>query len=174
MSYIDYTEHFHHPANNFATGDFLGEESEYAFANKFTDKYNKLISSDDAGNVAVRELPVSGYGIPDLVVIRCNKPQNKQTIQSFEFKLNNWRAGLMQAHRYKYFSNTVILVIPHSKMKKVQDNIELFRSLNVGLWGFHQESGAITKRFTPRAKKSHNARLFSLVMGKAALLANQI
>ncbi|MFA6103089.1 MAG: hypothetical protein WCV67_07490 [Victivallaceae bacterium] len=173
MGYIDYTEHFHHPANNFATGDFRGEESEYAFANKFTDEYNKLISSDDTHTVAVRELPMSGYGIPDLVMIRLKKPHNKQTIQSFEFKLSNWRAGLMQAHRYKYFSNTVILVIPHNKMKKVQEHIELFHSLNVGLWGFHQESGSIIKRFTPRSKKSHNIRLFSQVMEKTSLLTNQ-
>ncbi len=168
MDYIDYNQHFHHPANNFVNGDFQGAQSEYEFGNRFAKTFNKI---SGCKIIAFRELPVPGSGIADFVVIKtteCVKKNNfKTTVQAFEFKLKDWRSGLMQAHRYKYFSNSSILVIPADKIKLVQKSLVLFKQLGVGLWAFNISSGTITKKFTPRPKKIPDAKRAAYVLDKA-------
>jgi hypothetical protein len=80
------------------------------------------------------------------------------TVRAFEFKLSDWHKGLMQAHRYKYFSHASILVLPKHKMKTVGPQIDLFRKLRVGLWGFSPKTGTITCSYTPRPIKQHIAK----------------
>jgi len=75
------------------------------------------------------------------------------TVRAFEFKLSDWRKGLMQAHRYKFFSNVSVLVLPKHKMKSVAPEIDIFRRLRVGLWGFSPEKGTIVCLYTPRPIK---------------------
>ena len=117
--------------------------------------------------VICREAPISGNGIADLLVFNWfsqeNQPLSKfndfldlnPTIRAFEFKLKNWRSGIMQAHRYKYFSNSSILVVPKGKLKSIDSDLDIFRTLRVGLWAFNPETGGITIRYTPRPKKQH-------------------
>jgi len=75
------------------------------------------------------------------------------TVRAFEVKLSDWRRGLMQAHRYSFFSDAAILVIPDSKLPLAKKSLPTFRSLNVGLWGYNEISKAITKVLTPRPKR---------------------
>jgi hypothetical protein len=105
----------------------------------------------------------------DLVVVNTDDPFNvlaDSVIRSFEFKLDNWRTGLMQAHRYKYFSNASILVLPIYKMKPAEERLDLFRGLGVGLWGFSIETGTIVRKYTPRPVKAPSMKRFSELMKK--------
>jgi hypothetical protein len=108
---------------------------------------------------------VYGNGIADLLVFSWSDTLAQQestsldleqldpTVRAFEFKLSDWRRGMMQAHRYKYFSHASILVLPKNKMKSVKPQLDLFRKLRVGLWGFLPETGSITCFYTPRPKQ---------------------
>lgn len=167
MNYIDYQHHFHHPANNFSNGDYWGDQSEFAFGNRFAEQLSQIYDSDV---IAFRELPVPGTGIADFVIVNLTasgKSNRKTTIQSFELKLKDWRSGLMQAHRYKYFSNAAILVIPSEKTKTAQASIGLFKQLNVGLWSFNTASGTISKKFTPRPRKIPDNKRAAYILDKA-------
>jgi hypothetical protein len=167
MPFIDYRIHFHHPANNFVKGDLWGTQSEHEFGNRFADTFSKSFNSNI---IAIRELPVPGSGIADFVVIKpsesIKKSNSKTSVQAFEFKLKNWRNGLMQAHRYKYFSNSSILVMPMDNIKPAQESLDLFKQLGVGLWAFNASSGAITKRFTPRPKKVLDVKRAAYILEK--------
>ena len=168
MTFIDYRLHFHHPANNLVRGDLWGDQSENEFGNRFADAFGRSFGNNV---ITIRELPVPGTGIADFVVIRkgnikgTNRAETK--IQAFEFKLKNWRGGLMQAHRYKFFSNSAILVIPAEKIRLAQKSLNLFKQLGVGLWGFNSSSGAVTKKFTPRHRKVRDLKRSAYVMEKA-------
>lgn len=162
---------FHHPVLNLTRGkDRQNPEDDFAgrFVRSYSQRFNSIHSQlQDQKTLFVREFPVSGNGIADLVVLNWNennhspengivKPKKSDPIfRAFEFKLSNWKKGLMQAHRYTFFSNASILVIPNNKMKTVCKKIDLFRTLRVGLWGFNLSTETITRIYTPRPKKQH-------------------
>lgn len=168
MTFKDYQNNYHHPVHNFNHADFWGKNSEHEFGNHFVRWFGSLA---DKNIVAIRELPVPGSGIADLVVVKehdCVKiNQPKTTVQAFEFKIKDWRKGLMQAHRYKYFSNSSILVVPSHTVKSAEKSIDLFKQLGVGLWAFNVSSLTVTKRFTPRPKKVMDAKRAAYVLDKA-------
>jgi len=168
MTFIDYRKYFHHPANNFVSSDIWGKDSEHEFGNSFAKWFNNI---SNGIVTAIRELPVPGSGIADLIIIKrteCMKTRKlKTTVQAFEFKLKDWRKGLMQAHRYKYFSNSSVLVVPAHIVKSAQNSLDLFKQLDVGLWVFNISSGAVTKKFTPRPKKVVDTRRAAYILDKA-------
>ena len=61
----------------------------------------------------------------------------------------------MQAHRYRFFADAAILVIPTAKLPAVS-NLDTFKNIRVGLWGYSEATQGITKVYTPRPK--HPAR----------------
>jgi len=161
---------FHHPQRNFSTSGNRRKEPEADFAKSFACTYKRKFQrvhtcSTNQETLFVREVPVSGNGIADLLVLNWRSDliskeyspldikQAGTTIRAFEFKLSNWRGGLMQAHRYKYFSHVAILVIPRKKIKTVAEHIGMFQTLGIGLWGFEPETQIITKIYTPRPKQ---------------------
>lgn len=161
---------FHHPQLNLSANGKVKESSEDDFASYFAQAYQSQFSQIHSRTTRketlfVREVPVSGNGIADLLVLSwatsltCSSTLSSSpldvapTIRAFEFKLSNWRNGMMQAHRYKYFSHASILVVPKSKLKVVKPRLALFRTLRVGLWGFEPESARIHCLFTPRPKQ---------------------
>ncbi|MBM4309499.1 MAG: hypothetical protein FJ119_00915 [Deltaproteobacteria bacterium] len=113
-----------------------------------------------------REIPINGYGIADFVALYFNpdnlpahdQPQNvidfikvaKPILRAFELKISNWRKALMQAHRYRYFANVSIVVLPDEALHTASRFIETFKTIKVGLWGFSQGSGSIKQLYTPR------------------------
>ncbi|MBL7181312.1 MAG: hypothetical protein ISS65_14070 [Desulfobacterales bacterium] len=160
---------FRNPQKNFSGGN-KRPNPEAMFAEQFARSYRDRFSQIHSGTckdrtLFVREVPVSGNGIADLLVfswsntltpqesISLDLEQLDPTVRAFEFKLSDWRKGMMQAHRYKYFSNASILVLPRNKMKSVKPELDLFRKLRVGLWGFLPETGSITCFYTPRPKQ---------------------
>jgi hypothetical protein len=116
-----------------------------------------------------REVPMNGLGIADFVVVSWNPnkliDENSVSnvtdfsktalpvIRAFELKMSNWRRALMQAHRYKYFADVSIVVLPHDKMKIASSYLSTFKSVKVGLWGFNPRNNRIITRYTPRLAK---------------------
>jgi len=161
---------FHHPQLNLAGNGKIRERPEADFVAHFAQVYQSQFlqihsRTTRKETLFVREVPVSGNGIADLLVLSWaasiapsdsfSLPLTEvaSTIRAFEFKLSNWRNGMMQAHRYKYFSHASILVVPKIKLKAVKPQLELFKTLRVGLWGFESETGSITCLYTPRPKQ---------------------
>lgn len=159
----------YNPQNNFSLIDpKKTPEAKFAeqFAMAYRDRFTKIhYGTNKCRTLFVREVPVFGNGIPDLLVFSWSNDQEKEllspldfeklapTLRAFEFKVSDWRKGLMQAHRYKYFSHASILVLPSQKIKPAEQRIDLFRKLRIGLWGFSPETGSIGCFYTPRPIK---------------------
>jgi hypothetical protein len=155
---------------NLAANGGLREQPEDEFASHFAKAYQSQFSQIHSRTTRketlfVREVPVFGNGIADLLVLSWatnltysdSLPSSPMgvtpTIRAFEFKLSNWRNGMMQAHRYKYFSHASILVVPKAKLKIILPQFELFKKLRVGLWGFEPISSGIYPLYTPRPRQ---------------------
>jgi hypothetical protein len=165
-----YQHHAHNPQKNFrVSGPKQNLEAKFAeqFTLAYRDRFVKIHSGTSKGNALfIREVPVFGNGVPDLLALSWSHDSVMQvasyldfeklnpTVRAFEFKLSDWRKGLMQAHRYKYCSHASILVLPIHKKKIAESRIDIFRKLRVGLWGFSPETGAIVCLYTPRPLKN--------------------
>ena len=129
-----------------------------------------------------REVPVNGFGIADLVTVSWEMtfdswPQTgmsgalRPTVRAFEFKLSNWRKGMMQAHRYRFFADVAVLVLPTPNLAVAEPWISTFQKLNVGLWGFNEMTGAISPIITPRprmpAGRGHREKAINRVLNTA-------
>ncbi|MEK6700262.1 MAG: hypothetical protein AABZ10_14620 [Nitrospirota bacterium] len=102
-----------------------------------------------------RELHIPGLGIADIVSI-CISPR-KKTLQAFEMKIRDWRKALAQSYRYKYFADSVYVVLPPDEADKAKLDLSIFRAINVGLWAYNSESGVIDKIFNPKKDKPKSA-----------------
>ena len=121
-----------------------------------------------------REIPINGYGIADFVAVYCNKTNdNSQSllskidssvIRAFELKISDWRRAMMQAHRYRYFANSSIVVLHSDKLKNAFEYIDTFKKINVGLWAFNPINNKIITCYTPRPKTPLEPKYKSLVM----------
>ena len=122
--------------------------------------HHKTIKKEIA---CVRHVAINGFGIADLVSISWTPFMNKTglsieeflmnykpTIRAFEVKLVNWRKGMTQAHRYKYFADAAILVIPYERIVNALEYLETFKKIHIGIWGFDNKSMRIIPIFTPR------------------------
>lgn len=158
---------------------------EELFAESFARTYDRKFSWLHSGSTRLertmaREIPVNGFGIADLVAVSWALPPNgwsedetraefQPTVRAFEFKLNDWRKGLMQAHRYRFFADVSVLVLPVTKLDVAKPYLETFRKLNVGLWGFKENTGSITMVLTPRPRmpvdRDHRDKAIRRVIG---------
>ena len=167
-----HTCRFHHPQENFkaSRGRSTGPEAEFAdsFARCYQGRFlNTHPGTTKPQTLFIREVPVHGNGIADLMVLSWNSAKAFQkkscfdlaetdpTIRAFEFKMADWRSGMMQAHRYKYFSHVSVLVVPKNKLGPPTNHLHLFHTLRIGLWGFDPESHTILTVYTPRPKRQH-------------------
>jgi hypothetical protein len=168
-----------HPVNNFTSGNYWGGGSEFEFGNRFIDAYKEQISKIHCKSIfenltLMREVKVSGCGISDLVTISNRTPNEnngKLIVRTFEFKLNDWRKGIMQAVRFKNYSHVSILVIPLAKTKAAVDYLNLFEQLKIGLWGFDSDLKNIKPIYTPRRSKALDARKLSYIINQAELFS---
>jgi hypothetical protein len=116
-----------------------------------------------------RDFALQGYGIPDLITFAWNTQQTsvlslealrqklqRQQFTAFELKLHDWRKGLVQAYRYRYFCDCSIVVLPSGVAERASQHLELFASLDVGLWSFAPDTDVITKYFTPHQGTARN------------------
>lgn len=93
--------------------------------------------------------PKGLFGIPDLLIVKSGKTKGKKlTTTSFEMKLRNWKRALIQAIKYKAFSNYAYVVVDHYYASPAIKNIERFKAANVGLVSI-EHSGKVHKHFRP-------------------------
>jgi len=66
--------------------------------------------------------------------------QESDNIWAFDLKAPNWKRALQQATLYKAFANYVVAVRPSDEEEALQEKLELFAELNVGLLLFNPQS----------------------------------
>ena len=127
-----------------------------------------------ARGVGGREFEMFNYGIADFVWIawrakshpaeatalameKIQQHLQKHLLTAFELKLHDWRRGLSQAYRYRYFADRAIVVLPPQAARLARANVSLFRRLKVGVWSFDKTTGKIHPIFTPAKTKARNA-----------------
>lgn len=135
------------------------------FARAYLSQHVALHHGTDKRDIAcVRQVAVNGFGIADLVTVAWKQigdnwqplgadeliQKIRPTVRAFEVKLNSWRKGMTQAHRYRYFANAAILVLPVGKCELAVTYLDTFRRIRVGLWGFDPSSNRIVAHYTPR------------------------
>lgn len=178
-----------HPQQNLRPAEKGFEEPEAEFADHFAAVYKSAFPKVHAKTTRrrtlfVRELPVSGSGIADLVVLNWsgrNAPRDDEdvdlprfspTVRAFEVKLKNWRGGLMQAHRYSYFSHAAMLVVPITSLATIRNHLNLFKTLRVGLWGFDRGAERIAPLYTPRPRRQQVPKLAARALTAAIGIAS--
>lgn len=84
-------------------------------------------------------------------------------IWAFELKLHDWKRAVFQALRYKAFANYVIVVFPVERKRILNENIELFNQLNIGVIVFDASTGKY--EVIVKAKKSTaTSKVYTLYM----------
>ena len=131
----------------------------HAFAYNF--KSRLLLQKSNKKYILARELDLNGYGIADLIFWEYHIKNSENyllntTITAFEIKIKDWKRAIIQAYRYKYYSNRAIVVIPTEYSNKAILNKKLFQDLDVGLWAFDKKDQKISKIYTPRKRKPIN------------------
>ncbi len=71
-----------------------------------------------------------------------------------EAKIRDWRRGLYQAYRYKWFSNASYLAVHHKFVDAAKNNIDEFIRLNVGLAEVFDEKIRVIHKPTPERPMS--------------------
>lgn len=146
------------------------QNPEAVFAEQFARSYQRKFleihsRTSKQQTLFIREVPVSGNGIADLLAFSwAHGAENyaitplifknfSPTLRAFEIKISDWRKGLMQAHRYCYFSHASFLVLPWNKRNVIELHLNTFKTLRIGLWLFDTKSDRIINIFTPRPRE---------------------
>jgi len=163
---------FKHPRSNLPRHTSQVQK-ENKFAIEFARQYleqNRIIhgGTSKTSIELAREIGVNGLGIADIVAVawiprRGRRPSKPRTVRhflrecspsvrAFEIKITDWRKGLMQAHRYRYFAHVAIVVVPPSAASIARKYLDTFKRLKVGLWSFDMDSKKINTFYSPRRK----------------------
>jgi hypothetical protein len=90
----------------------------------------------------------------DFSAIALYKQLWRRKLIAFEGTLKDWKKGLQQGYRYRYFADKSILVMPVESIRPALSNLPQFQRLEVGLWAFDKQSGKITEHFSPNRAKA--------------------
>jgi hypothetical protein len=134
----------------------------------FLRKFERVYLPEERNTaVAGREFGLEGFGRADIVWLAWQSRESgdeftalalKKRIRltAIEGKISDWRKGLQQAFRYRYFAHRSLLVLPTRTAEAAARFLATFRRLGIGLWGFDEETGRLHKWFTPRSKRPLN------------------
>jgi len=157
-----------------------------AFARAYSEKAVSLHAGSLKTEMAVaREIPVPGFGIADLLAVSWNPDASGAatldefvdgsgfTSRAFEVKLDDWKSGLSQATRYRFFAHQSILVLPPATCERALVFIDTFTKVRIGLWSFDAATGRITAFHTPRALAPKSPRSHRVALEKMNRAARQ-
>lgn len=141
---------------------------------KESDLFEVAFASDYIQNLINSELhlkyliePKGLFGIPDLLIINADPSQVgcKEHLQTFAFemKLRKWKRALIQAFRYKAFSNYSYVLVDMDHVNPALYNIEQFKISNVGLISVNQY-GNYHVHFQPYFDSPFSFKLESVVI----------
>ncbi len=177
---------FAEPKRNLPTHVSRRTTPEDRFTLAFAKAYQDTLVAIHRGSIKhtvalVREIPVNGYGITDLLAIcwsglpdehfpdvRSFVEVAKPTCRAFEMKLTNWQKALSQASRYRNFSHQAVVVLPPATCRLAVRAIETFKLVRVGLWSFDPKSNRIQTFYTPRPHIPRSNRYWLESIEKAA------
>lgn len=156
-----------------------------AFARAYRDQYLSIHSRSTHQDLTlVREIPVNGYGITDLLAVGWTQVGQEQfptaeafaqvakpTCRAFELKLNDWRKALMQGGRYWNFAHQAIVVLPPQATTLAARYLDTFKRIRVGLWSFDAQTGKIQVFHTPRKHTPRSLKYWYQSLEKAARAA---
>ena len=147
------------------------KRGESNFLGKFERAYLAETLLESAPFARGREFSLTGYGRADLVWLAWRGQasedfsamavQRRVRLTAIEAKLKDWRKGLAQAARYRYFANRAVLVLPPAAAASALPYLNTFKKLGVGLWGFDMKSGKITRHTTPRETAPLNSQAYA-------------
>src|SRR3989304_10533981 len=124
----------------------------------YQENLNKRTDPDRSFKIA-RELYIHGFGIADIVSVFVSPL--KTTLYAFEMKIKDWRKALAQAYRYKYYADSVFVVLPPDEAVKAKQSLPIFHAINVGLWAFDAENKVIERIYNPHKDKPISATAYS-------------
>lgn len=120
---------------------------EDQFVNAFLKTYIKTVKSS---SLFIKETPAPCLGIAD--VLHCAGVEKSnghitriRGLLAFEMKIGHWKKALLQAHKYSYFADKVIVVLPVEKSNAAINNIQWFEKLGISLWAFDMPNKKIKK-----------------------------
>ena len=162
-----------------------------SFARAYTERFSAIHSrSVRTANAMAREIPVTGYGIADLVAVAWEPGMSGQpsvesflqigcvTTRAFEFKIRDWRTALAQAARYRYFAHQSTVVLPCDVFVRARAFLDMFRKTRIGLWSFDLTKRQIVALHTPRPAQPkswkqfvHTVKLVHRATGQALPIA---
>jgi len=128
----------------------------------FLRRFERAYFTEELGiALAGREFALQGFGRADLVWLAWTDNTDSRDftalalkkrvrLTAIEAKMSDWRKGLQQAFRYRYFAHRSLLVLPLKTAAPAARFLDTFRKLRVGLWGFDAKTGRLRKWFTPR------------------------
>lgn len=97
-----------------------------------------------------------------------------------EAKVSDWKRGLYQAYRYRWFSDMAYLALYNSNIRAAVNHLHLFKSLNIGLIGVTDGEVAIYRKprrqrpFSPALRAfAFESLLLNLQQRKKGIVARQ-
>jgi len=114
-----------------------------------------LIEELEPLHVHSRHFSIPGCGIADLLLCRIsadpefNGEPQATSLLAFETKLSDWKRGVQQAYRYRYYADMAIVVLPSQRALPAIRSTHVFRALGLGLWTYDAGDGVIIKHLTP-------------------------
>ena len=126
----------------------------YASENLMSVDFEKYIKST-LGNTYFKEWQ-GLFGVPDYVCF--SKLDEGIKVVSFELKLKDWRGALVQAFRYRSFSDYSYVVLPAETAEKAYNHVNLFEKYRIGLISFKEGNYYIMYRPLPTFPLSSKLR----------------
>ncbi len=157
-----------------------------AFGKAYQRQFREIHARSNKDTLAiVREIPVNGYGITDMLAVSWQGiagetfPSSdafavvaRPTCRAFEMKLSHWQKALSQAFRYRNFAHQAIVVVPPSVAGNARPMLDTFKKLRVGLWSFDMDTMRIVPIYTPRPHIPLSNRYWLQSIEKAAKTPN--
>lgn len=110
-------------------------------------KESKYIKELTANSSSIIKEEVKGFfGIPDIVVVK--NDTEKQISYAYEAKLKNWKRAIVQAFRYKAFTNISYVILDHDHVSPALLQRERFVKSNIGLMSI-DDSGEVYYHYRP-------------------------
>ena len=157
MMFADTTLSFNsrNPRKNLPA-EVRSKQAEGRFQNDFLKVWLKKNKRVGVGGA---QFELSNYGIADYIWVN-----SSGQIDAFEFKLNDWKGGLMQAMRYRGYARRSYLVVPNTISERILAVADALRRTNVGVYTFDRINKEIKLLMSPRPAKPLSTDAYSRAM----------
>jgi len=96
---------------------------------------------------------------PEIAGLRCE-------LWAIELKLQAWRRALYQALRYQVFAHRTLVVMPEVWAHRIEENVDRFRRVGVGILAFDCDNGSLRVIQNPRKSGPTSRVHYLYALGK--------